>query len=112
MTNAEIERLLTTITKTVNTLSTVVCNIDELLGMAHVFTVNRSETLCEYLWGDDNTNIELSITIFIDGLVLVGYRHPLLPEGSRGLITSLDAPDLNQALLHHVGSCCHKSPTV
>ena len=43
MTNADIESMLTIITKTVNTLSEVASDIDELLDTHHTFTVNRSE---------------------------------------------------------------------
>lgn len=95
-----------------NTLTEVVTAIDGLLGMTHVFTVDRKQAEIKYQWGDSNTNIELSITVILDGLVIVKYRHSLLPKGSTGLMISLDAPDINQDMLHLVGQCCHKFITV
>ena len=62
MTNAEIERLLTMVTKTVNTLSTVVYDIDELLGMGMCLLL-IGRRLCVSICGE-------MITLISDYLLL------------------------------------------
>lgn len=123
MTNAEIENMLTVITKAVNTFREVTSNIDELLGYSHTFTcydtINKPgvSVACYYIWSNPATEEEeypnhtmLTILIYLSGVVIASFICPLLQtvNGCQRVETTLDAPDLNSALLLLVGSCCHK----
>ena len=124
MTNTEIESMLTTIAKTVNTLRTVTSNIDELLGLSHVFITQRSpysrdKYTIMYEWKDPNAmpginpnRILLYIHIETNLDVRAEFFHPLLLGTHQSLRTTLDAKDLNQKLLLLVGQCCHRPTSV
>lgn len=123
VTNAQIDAMLLAITRTINTLGTVLHNIDELLGMEHVFTARKiqysQDYHIEYDWDNSNprvwnnqNRIKLTITIFTNHNVLVDFTHPLLSGKYQALRTNLGALDINELILHFVGQCCHTFITV
>ena len=122
MTNADIEKMLTVINKTVNTLSLVTSDIDLLLGCSHTFIAGRETYIVKYLWftpykyivqylWSNQYNLDISVDLYLN--VTAVYYHPLLlgPDGFPIMLrTSLNAPDINSELLYYVGQCCHQPP--
>ena len=112
MTNASIDTMLSIISRSVNTLSLVASDIDLLLDLEHIFTARRDLEVCRYYWDNTDHSIRLYIAIHDWGGIEVYFRHPLLAAGSRTIYSDLNAPDLNQAILLHIGQCCHKPKIV